>query len=42
MMNPTRKIGTVFAEYLRTHEKLTKKKPGKRNPNACQNATAKP
>lgn len=25
MMNPTRKIGTVFAEYLRTHEKLTKK-----------------
>ena len=25
MLNPTRKIGTVFAEYLRTHEKLTKK-----------------
>ena len=25
MMNPTRKIGTVFAEYLQTHEKLTKK-----------------
>lgn len=32
MMNPTRKIGAVFAEYLRTHEKLTKKKPGKKEP----------
>ena len=29
MMNPTRKIGTVFAEYLRTHEKLTKKEAWK-------------
>lgn len=25
MMNPTRKIGTVFTEYLQTHEKLSKK-----------------
>ena len=30
MMNPTRKIGTVFAEYLRTHEKLTKKEAWKK------------
>lgn len=25
VMNPTRKIGSVFAEYLQTHEKLSKK-----------------
>ena len=30
MMNPTRKIGAVFAEYLRTHEKLTKKEAWKK------------
>ena len=30
MMNPTRKIGTVFAEYLQTHEKLTKKEAWKK------------
>ena len=30
MMNPTRKIGTVFAEYLRTHEKLKKKEAWKK------------
>ena len=25
MMNPTKKIGTVFTEYIRTHEKISKK-----------------
>lgn len=25
MMNPTRKVGDVFVEYLRTHEKISKK-----------------
>lgn len=25
MMNPTRKVGAVFTEYLRTHEKISKK-----------------
>ena len=25
MMNPTRKIGSVFTEYLQTHEKISKK-----------------
>ena len=25
MMNPTRRIGSVFTEYLQTHEKLSKK-----------------
>ncbi len=25
MMNPTRKIGAVFTEYLQTHEKISKK-----------------
>ena len=25
MMNPTRRVGNVFTEYLRTHEKITKK-----------------
>lgn len=36
MMNPTRKIGTVFAEYLRTHEKLTKKEAWKKGTKHCQ------
>lgn len=26
MMNPTKKIGNVFTEYIRTHEKISKKK----------------
>ena len=25
MMNPTKKIGNVFTEYIRTHEKISKK-----------------
>ena len=33
MMNPTKKIGSVFTEYILTHEKISKKEAGKQNPN---------
>lgn len=30
MLNPIRKIGDVFVEYIRTHEDTNKKKPGEK------------
>lgn len=30
MMNPTRRVGSVFVEYLRTHEKISKKEAWKK------------
>ena len=30
MLNPTRKIGTTFVEYIRTHEKISKKEAWKK------------
>ena len=30
MLNPTRKIGDVFVEYIRTHEKISKKEAWKK------------
>ena len=42
MMNPTRKVGDVFVEYLRTHEKISKKDACKRLWDAGKNESSKP
>ena len=43
MMNPTRKVGDVFVEYLRTHEKISKKDAWKKRLwDAGKNESSKP
>ncbi len=43
MMNPTRKVGDVFVEYLRTHEKISKKEAwSKRLWDAGKNESSEP